>query len=348
MRGLSVAMGALLALAFAACGGSRSATTPSADGGAGAPAGGAAGAAGAGGTAGSSSGGASGASGAGGTTTAPGCSVKPLAAGSTQTIQIQHDGMQRSYILHVPKGYDGSKPVPLVLNFHGHGSNAVQQEYFSLMDGTSDADGFIVAYPEGINGSWNAGVCCQFTGPTTDDVGFARAVVTDIESRTCIDDKRVYSTGMSNGGYLSHLLACKAADVFTAIAPVAGVLGIPPSQCNPSRPVPVIEFHGIADPIVPYNGGDTLGSPSVPDTFKGWAARDGCTGSPVQTFQNGKATCMTYEQCSAGVKVTLCSIQDEGHCWPGTAFCPPTLGTPNTDISANNEMWKFFTQYALP
>jgi polyhydroxybutyrate depolymerase len=276
----------------------------------------------------------------------PACSG-PVAAGD-QTISLTVDGGSRDYILHVPAGYSGASAVPLVVNFHGYLNDASDEITFTGMNTKADSAGFIVAYPDGIDESWNAGVCCgEAESENIDDVAFARAVVADIETRVCVDPKRVYATGMSNGGFLSHRLGCEAADLFAAIAPVAGVLGIPPASCNPSRPMPIIEFHGTADVVVPYDGSSIFDYPSVPSTFQGWATRDGCTdASPTQTFQNGGATCQTYEACSAGAKVTLCTVTGEGHCWPGQSVCP--YGASSTDISANDAMWTFFGGFALP
>jgi polyhydroxybutyrate depolymerase len=276
--------------------------------------------------------------------------MTPLPPGDS-TIMIDHGGVTREYTLHVPPGYDGSQRVPLVMNFHGFTSNMAQQVIFSAMNPTSDARGFIVAYPNGLanpggtSQSWNAGACCAFGDTTRDDVGFTRAVVADISSKACIDPKRVYSTGMSNGGFMSHYLACEATDLFAAIGPVAGVLGIPDAECQPSRPISVIHFHGTMDTLVPYNGGGTAGA-GVAAMFAEWGARNGCTGDPVQTFTNGAAHCDTYDSCNAGVKVTLCTIDGMGHCWPGQSYCP--FGTANTDIVANDVMLDLFEQYTLP
>jgi polyhydroxybutyrate depolymerase len=289
----------------------------------------------------------------GGSGGAPSCPSPPVAPGNS-TLTLDHAGTQRQYTLHVPPSYAGETAVPLVLNFHGYGSNMGQQVLFSNMNATADAEGFVVVYPDGLknstNGmqSWNAGLCCAFGDSDRDDVGFVDALIDDVSSRVCIDQKRVYATGMSNGGFMSHRLACERADRIAAIGPVAGVLGIPPESCKPSRAVPVIHFHGTEDPLVPYDGGGTSSYPSVADTISGWASRDGCTSQPTQTFSNGAAHCETTTGCTGGAEVTLCTIDGMGHCWPGQSFCPPTLGSPSTDISANQAMWDFFERFALP
>ncbi|MEJ7731869.1 MAG: PHB depolymerase family esterase [Polyangiaceae bacterium] len=202
---------------------------------------------------GSASGGAgqggSGQGGAGGGASS-GCTGVGFAPGDhDQTIVF--GGETRSYLLHVPASYDHAEQTPLVMNFHGYTSDPGGQAAFSGMSELADDKTFVVAYPAGIGNSWNGGLCCgQAASSMLDDTGFARAVVADIESKLCIDEKRVYSTGMSNGGYLTHRNGCESADIFAAIAPVAGVLGIEPEDCLPSRPIPVIHFHGTDDVVV--------------------------------------------------------------------------------------------------
>ncbi|MBK8260843.1 MAG: prolyl oligopeptidase family serine peptidase [Nannocystis sp.] len=271
----------------------------------------------------------------------PACPGGGLGPGD-HTIQLTHDGMARSFNLHVPPSYDPGAPTPLVVNFHGLTSNAGQQAFFSGMTPLADAEGFLLAYPEGHMSSWNAGECCggaQSAG--VDDVGFARALVAEIQAITCVDERRIFATGMSNGGFMTNRLACAANDLFAAFAPVSAVLVTEP--CLPARPVPIMAFNGTLDTLVSYNGGLFLGAPA---TFLAWAERNGCVGEPVQTFQKGAATCETFDDCEDGVTVTLCTIDPMGHCWPGQSFCP--FIPANTDISANQEMWKFFQEHPLP
>ena len=270
---------------------------------------------------------------------------------SVEHVDLQFGGEARSYELHVPPSYDGGDPVPLLLNFHGFTSNGPQQAAFSDMNATADERGAIVAYPNGLNSSWNAGACCGISlDEDVDDVGFARAVVEDLADSACIDLSRVYATGMSNGGFMSHRLACEASDIIAAIAPVAGVLGLDPAECNPGRAVPIIHLHGTADPLVGYDGGGLAPFIGAPDSHSGWVARNGCTGASSVTFQNGVATCETVDECDGGASVTLCTLDGIGHCWPGQEFCPDIgvdLGDSTTDISANEVMWDLFDTVRL-
>lgn len=267
------------------------------------------------------------------------CSVDGLDAGNHE-IAIEHDGRQRDYRLHLPANYDAQEPLPLVINFHGLGSNAIEQAAFSAMDPHADENGYAVVYPNGVENSWNGGdVCCgTASSEQIDDVAFTRALVADVATQACIDERRVYATGMSNGGFMSHRLACEASDLITAAAPVAGLLGIPQETCQPERPIPIIHFYGTADSLVPYDFAD--------DVDAVWADRNGCTGEPTVTYQNGSVTCSSHEDCEAGVTVTLCSAEGMGHCWPGQSFCP--FGDITQDISANAAMWELFSEHALP
>jgi polyhydroxybutyrate depolymerase len=257
------------------------------------------------------------------------------------TVSIAFGGMDRSTILHVPPAYDSSAPTPLVLNIHGFMSAAWQQVLFSNMNPTADARGFIVAYPDGYQSSWNAGSCCGTAASMgLDDVGFLKAVVADITSKLCIDAKRVYATGMSNGGYMSHRLGCEASDVFAAVAPVSGAMGI--ADCTPPRPVPVMAFHGIQDNLVPYDSGH--------DAVTQWLWIDGCGTTATRTAYGASSYCDLYETCNDGVKVGFCTLDPMGHCWPGgsESLCFFAIGPYNNDLNASEVMWDFFSQFTLP
>jgi polyhydroxybutyrate depolymerase len=263
----------------------------------------------------------------------------------TGTFNMEFGGVQYGYIVHLPPSYDGTKRTPLVLNWHGYTSNAAQQQAFSVMDPVSDEDGFIVVYPNSPDNSWNAGTCCAFNAPNRDDIGFARALVDQISSQACVDSKRIYTTGMSNGAFMSYRLACEAADLFAASAPVAGKIGVP--GCAPTRPVPLTAFHGTADGLVAYDTGAlSADNMSVPDTVKHFADLDGCKKGPDQSYQNGTVTCQKWSECDGNVSVELCTAEGEGHCWPGQPGCP--FGAATTDVDASRRIADFFKQYRLP
>jgi polyhydroxybutyrate depolymerase len=270
--------------------------------------------------------------------------LAPQPLDSTWTIQV--GGTGRTANVHIPSQYDPTSATPLVLNFHGYTSDAAQESLLSSMTKKADTAGFIAVHPEGTQNSWNAGACCGAAqDQKIDDVAFAGALIDQLESRLCVDRRRVFATGMSNGGFLSHRLACELSSRIAAVAPVAGVLGI--SACNPSRPMPVLEFHGTLDPLVPYGGSSTLGFPSVPDTFAGWALRDGCTGQPTETYRNVDAHCSTYSTCSGGATVSLCTVDGGGHTWPG-GIPIPGLGYTTPNLSATDAMWDFFVRHPMP
>jgi polyhydroxybutyrate depolymerase len=275
------------------------------------------------------------------------CSGLPSQPKGDTTWTVATPAGNRTAMVHIPPGYDPARLTPLVLNFHGYGGSPVQEEGLTLMDAESDAAGFVLVYPQGTGTlpSWNAGACCGTAAQSNvDDVGFVGSLLDKLEAQLCVDSRRVFATGMSNGGFMSHRLGCELADRIAAIAPVAGVMGIP--TCNPSRPVPVMEFHGTSDPIVPYDGNASISYPSVATTISGWVQRDGCQGTATTTYSKGDATCVTYDPCAGGAEVTLCTIAGGGHTWPGgTPF--PLLGATSMDISATDAMWTFFQKHAM-
>lgn len=266
-----------------------------------------------------------------------------------RTLTLEHDGRERTYHVHVPPSYDPTAPTPLVLNFHGYTSNANQQELLSGAHDAADAAGFIVVHPEGIGArqSWNAGgVCCgTAAAEQVDDVGFVDAMLDALAAELCVDPARVYSTGMSNGGFLSHRLACELSDRIAAIAPVAGVIAV--TECEPERPVPVLHFHGTLDTVVPYDGHEQNNFPSVAETMSAWAERNGCDAEPTETLAEGMTRCETWSGCDAGAEVVLCTTEGAGHTWPG-GFPVPSLGHTTNDISATDAAWEFFTRHPHP
>jgi polyhydroxybutyrate depolymerase len=273
------------------------------------------------------------------------CDPEAILLRGDRSFNVEIDGIERSYVIASPVGYTNT-PTPVVFNFHGLGSNGFQQRIFSEMDAVSDAENFIAVYPDGSGESWNAGECCPpASNSDTDDVAFVQAILDNLSESYCVDTKRIYATGMSNGGFFSHRLGCEVAEQFAAIAPVAG--GVVLLDCQPSRPIPVMHFHGTADDTVPFNGIPAAGLPAIPDMINDWAARNGCQGAAVQTFLNGDSHCETFDNCTAGAEVTLCTVEGGGHTWPG-GLEVPQLGFTTQDLDATQHMWDFFEQHILP
>ena len=288
-----------------------------------------------------------------GTTTAtppaagPSCAGKEALKGDLDwTLEV--GGRNRIAHVHVPKGYDPTKAVPVVLDFHGYTSNGSEQNLLAHMTEKADAATFIAVHPEGTGSSpsWNAGACCGDAAANgVDDVGFVGKLIDELESKLCVDTHRVFATGMSNGGFLSHRLACELSTRIAAVAPVAGLLAIP--TCSPARPMSVFQFHGTLDPLVPYDGSPSMGFPSVLQTMSGWATRSGCSATPRETSKKGDVTCTTYDGCKDGAEVSLCTVTGGGHTWPG-GLPVPSLGYTTTDIVATDAMWDFFMKHPLP
>jgi len=240
------------------------------------------------------------------------CAVSPCtpkASGNyteTWTQQTSAGPIQRSWIVHIPPGYDGRKTFSAILNFHGNTSTASGQESWSKMSEKANAAGFLVVYPEGYNKSWDVGrdCCGDALAKNIDDVGFARHIVQHLKENYCVDPDRIYVTGMSAGAGMAAKLACQAADLFAGAAVVSGAFISPP--CNPVRPIAVQQFWGTSDPFVSstdaYNTRDT------------YVAVDHCNTTPTRTYTNNKATCDTYTGCDNGVRVAFCKIEGMGHC----------------------------------
>ncbi len=264
----------------------------------------------------------------------------------TKSIDLEHDGMDREFRIRVPSGYDSEVPTPVVLNFHGRSMTGEQQALLSGMDPVADAEGFIAVYPEGTGSfeqTFNGGWCCgsaQSRG--IDDVGFTAAILDKLEADYCIDSARVYAIGMSNGGFMSHRLGCDLADRITAIGGVAGTLGM--FDCSPSRPVPVIHFHGTDDSVVPYDG--FAGQVSAPGSIDTWRRVNGCDGGSETYFEKGDVTCERWTGCDEGAEVRLCTVEGGGHTWPGgTSSFFGALGKTTDNISATEHSWEFFSQF---
>ena len=247
-----------------------------------------------------------------------------------------------------------------MLNLHGSGSTAVEQELFTGMDATADSDRFIVAYPQalipdGTGFDWNVPGEPLIGGTpvpahAADDVTFLTQLVGVLEHRYCIDPARIYATGFSGGARTASQLACDAPSVFAAVAAVSGVRH--PTPCPTSRPVPIVAFHGTADPVDPYGGhGEAYWTYSVPQAAADWARQDRCSTTPSSSRPATGVTLTKYAGCHAGAGVELYTIAGEGHEWPGGTPLPRSLtrllGPQSDAVVANNVMWAFFQAHPL-
>ena len=265
----------------------------------------------------------------------------------TQLKRLEFGGRARWYLVHPPKGYDGKTPLPLVLVLHGALQGAANVERMSGMSAKADKENFLVAYPNGtsrfgLTPTWNAGACCGYAMiHNVDDVGFLRALIDRLERDYAVDPKRIYVTGISNGGMMSYRLACELADRVAAIAPVEGAQDV---DCRPSEPVSVLIFHGTADLLVPYQGGSTpyqIG-PKRTDTpvssaVDFWVKHDGCSAAPKRE-ETSQVRIDTYSGCKDGAGVALHTIPGGHHWWPGVPLSRNNV--PATDI-----MWSFFAAH---
>ena len=261
---------------------------------------------------------------------------------------IEHDGLNREYILYIPGSYTGNEPVPVVFNFHGFTQQADDYMKYADFRPLADTANFILVYPQGtlFNGlsHWNVDGAWTI-GSTVDDVGFTKALIDTISSEYNIDLSRVYSTGFSNGGYMSFHLACQLNDMITAIASVsATMIRTTFGDCAPQHPTPILQMHGTNDPLVPYDGSVT--SISVDDALQYWINYNNCDQEPTATTlphndNTTNGTTVLHLSYSHGDNNTLIEhyrINNGGHDWPGSSG--------NMDFNACNEIWKFFSKYS--
>jgi polyhydroxybutyrate depolymerase len=253
---------------------------------------------------------------------APGVSQQELTSG----------GRARSYRLFVPPGYDGRTPLPLVLELHGSGGTAEGQARTSLFALLGEREGFLVASLQAAaeGNRWNVPV----TSERPDDVRYVSDVIDHVAAHVCTDQQRVYATGFSGGARMSSLLACKLNDRIAAIAPMSGLRW--PGPCS-GRAIPVLTFHGLADPQNTYDGhaanrgGEWV--ESVPEALAGWAKHNGCDGDAVLDDPPGPLSTLSYKGCNADVR--LVRVDGLVHAWA------------RAEVDATAEAWRFFSAHKL-
>ncbi len=265
-------------------------------------------------------------------------------------LSLIHDKLTRTYQLYIPKQYNQLTNLPLVISLHGAGGSSDNAKIISGFDAKSEEEGFVVVYPEsekldsfiGMKRGWNAGTCSAEDN-IADDAGFISVLIDELKTKLNIDPKRVYVAGMSNGGMMAYRLACELSDKITAVAVVAGSMSLDFDKCSPSRPVPLLHIHGMADNLVRLIGGSGTklaisgcAKPPILETMAEWKENNGCSGKAVEDHKNNKVTCLAYESCPVNADVNLCIVNGVGHTWP------EVKGFSTTDY-----IWEFFNQYEM-
>jgi len=249
---------------------------------------------------------------------------------------FDESGRNRDYYVHVPKNYDNSKPVPLHVTFHGLNAPCIKSGgTYNILKDEAEKRGYILVAPCGSSSllgvGYNAGTCCGFNkNSKVDEFAFVREVIDDVSSKLCVDPEKIWASGFSNGAMLSEVLACKMGDVFKAVTSVSGVVELRPGNegglqaCDDAvngtaKRAAVLNVHGNADPVVPWQSDPVLGFPGIPKDMQAWADRSGCKTDPVTIFEQGKYTIQRWSDCMDGKHMDLVKVAGGGHAWPHDA-----------------------------
>lgn len=255
---------------------------------------------------------------------------------------LTSEGVEREYLMYLPSSYDGS-PVPLVFSFHGSGGVPRNQVETSGFHELAQQHGFAVVFPAGafansVSGrSWNANLEAG-----VDDVQFVRDMIQDLVERVNVDPRRIYASGFSGGGRISSRLACELSDVLAAAAPVAGLQY--PDGCTVSRPIPIISFHAVDDPVNQYEVGANSRAywrMGVETALDRWRQANGCTLVSDDEQLSQVVTFYRWSECAEGAEIHFYLTTTGGHTWPGS-------GNANQDIDASELIWEFFSRHHLP
>ncbi|KAF2870015.1 carbohydrate esterase family 1 protein [Massariosphaeria phaeospora] len=286
---------------------------------------------------------------------ASGCGNAQFLPGVTQyRFGLKSSGKERSYSYHVPSSYDKNKRYPVVVGFHGSSSVGLFFELDSKMSEARYSAEKIMIYPNGIDGSW-AGPTYHTGSSIAEDIQFVADVLADAKSKFCVDDTRIYATGISNGGGFINTLACSplGSTLFTAYASHSGAfytdVNGPENGCAPAKkPVPMLEIHGAADRTVKYEGGEGDGGPqpAISEWLEWWAQRNGCGERSEETLEGGVHR---YEWACGGKKGVLqhYKVDDLGHCWADTEPNLSQISVPQgpSVIKASEIIMKFFDSF---
>ncbi|MEO8761946.1 MAG: T9SS type A sorting domain-containing protein [Bacteroidia bacterium] len=266
-------------------------------------------------------------------------------------------GVKRSYILYIPAIYNASHATPLVFNFHGYTSTNVQQAFYANFSPVADTANFIIVLPQGLSTGGNTGWANFGTvASASADINFVSNLIDTLSAQYNVNSNRIYSTGLSNGGFMSYDLACFLNNRFAAIASVAGsMVASHITSCNPARKIPVMEIHGTTDPTVSYSGtSGIVASTNIDSLVKFWVKFNNCNQTPtttsvtnISTTDNCTAIHYTYDsQTTCGSTVEFFQVVGGGHTWPGASYILPvgSSGNTNEDFNACKEIWRFFSK----
>jgi polyhydroxybutyrate depolymerase len=266
----------------------------------------------------------------------------PVPSGVTTTRHVVSGGLDREYTVHLPARYDPRRAYPLVLSFHGHKRTSQYQEELS---GFSALDAISV-YPQGLIGTDGESA---WTGApysaAADDVLFTSDLLNSLQRELCVDDDRIFAAGKSNGGGFVGVLACRLPGRIAAFAPVSGAFYPQGGDCRPSRPAPILDFHGTADTTIPYTGNPAKGLPSIPDWLAGWSTRDGCFPKPVSWQPVKGVVAQKWLGCDRWSTLEHYRVEGAGHVWPSTE--PNNDSATPTVIDATPVIWRFFRTHPL-
>ena len=265
---------------------------------------------------------------------------------------IMSSGRKRDYLLYVPKTYDARKPTPLVISLHAAALWATPQMKTSKWNDVADRAGFLVVYPTASNQGGVRIFHVEKNALLMQDVLFISDLIDTLSAHYNIDKSMVYANGLSNGGGMSFALSCTLGNRIAAVGLVASAQTLPFDWCPDKRPVPVIAFHGTADPAVPYHGGTSwvtaVPFPDITKFMTQWARRNGCNGAPADSDVAIDVARRSYTQCTDSADVVLYSVKGGGHTWPGGEPLPAWLvGPTSSSINASQLMWQFFRQHKL-
>jgi polyhydroxybutyrate depolymerase len=296
-----------------------------------------------------------------------GCGTSTAEAAVEEEHTLEVRGTERRYLLTTPSAHDGETPLPVVLDFHGLMEGAEVHATMTQWSALAEEEGVVAVFPHGTGDPvrWDVGLDAE----ANDDLAYTDAVLAEVGQALCIDESRVYATGLSNGAMMTSVLLCARADVIAAAAPVAGLSDL--EGCDPARPVPLVTFHGTADPILLFNGGvDTSAIPGggdddaptttqpeadldgegYPAAAAAFAERNGCDPEPTDTEVTDEVLHRVYD-CPAGADVEFYVVVGGGHSWPGSDFSKAIVdivGPTTFDVDATADAWEFLQQFTLP